>query len=127
MASAFSDAAMSSRKGRDSPWRNALRLDFNRPAGVLGPVLFCALARLAAICFSVAMKALLLGDLVGIVILPQAATLGFLAQHAAAVFARRYQAVEHRKATAFQLSRLGVKLRHFDPMFRQHRHDLLSP
>jgi hypothetical protein len=34
------------------------------------PVLFCALARLAEICFSVAMKALLLvGDLVGIVTL----------------------------------------------------------
>ena len=30
------------------------RLDFNRPAAVLGPVLFLALARLAAICFSVA-------------------------------------------------------------------------
>src|SRR6266849_683895 len=70
MASAFSNVAMSSRKGRDSPWRNALRLDFNRPAAVLGPVLFCALARLAASCFSVAIKALLLvGDLVGIVIL----------------------------------------------------------
>jgi hypothetical protein len=45
---------MSSRKGRDSPWRSGLRLDFNRPAAVLGPVLRMALARLAAICFSVA-------------------------------------------------------------------------
>jgi hypothetical protein len=55
MASAFADVLMSSCKGRDRPWRNALRLDFNRPAAVLGPVLFCAFARLAAICRSVAM------------------------------------------------------------------------
>jgi hypothetical protein len=38
MASAFSDVARSSRKGRDRPWRNALRLDCNRPA-VLGLVM----------------------------------------------------------------------------------------
>jgi len=30
MASAFAELAMSSRKGRDKPWRNALRLDPKR-------------------------------------------------------------------------------------------------
>src|SRR5216684_5642916 len=128
MASAFSDVAMSSRKGRDSPWRNALRLDFNRPAAVLGPVLFCALARLAAICFSVATKALLLlGGLVRIVIVAQATTLGFLAEQATAVFPGCHHAIEHREATAFELSGLGVKYCHCDPIFRQRGHDLLAP
>jgi len=56
---------------------DAFRLDFNRPAAVLGPVLFCALARLAASCFSVTMKALLLlGGFVGIVIAARTSTLG---------------------------------------------------
>jgi hypothetical protein len=36
-------------KGHHKPCLNALRLDFNRPAAVLGPVLSLALARLAAI------------------------------------------------------------------------------
>jgi hypothetical protein len=54
-----SPVAMSSRKGSDRPWRSALPLDFNRPAAVLGPMLFCALARSAAICFSVAMAVVL--------------------------------------------------------------------
>jgi hypothetical protein len=40
MASAFAGAAVSRGKGRDRPWRIALRLAFNLPAAVLGPVLF---------------------------------------------------------------------------------------
>jgi hypothetical protein len=44
--------------GPDSPCANALRLDLSFPAAVLGPVLRCALRRLAAICFSEANRAL---------------------------------------------------------------------
>jgi hypothetical protein len=51
----------------------------------LGPVLFRALARLAAIFFAVAIEVLLLiGDRIGIV---AQGTLGFLAEQAAAGFA----------------------------------------
>lgn len=58
MAAALTEVAGSSRRGADKPCRSALRLDFERPAAVLGPVLFFALARLAAICFSLAIDAL---------------------------------------------------------------------
>src|SRR5258708_25276652 len=54
MAPALADVTGSNRNGDDKPWRYALRLDFSLPAAVFGPVLFLALARLAAICFSVA-------------------------------------------------------------------------
>jgi hypothetical protein len=50
----FSTANGSGCPGRDRPCRKALRLDFCFPAAVLGPVLRFALARFAAICFSVA-------------------------------------------------------------------------
>jgi hypothetical protein len=105
MASAFAEVLLSSRKGRDKPWRKALRLDFNRPAAVLGPVLFRALARLAAICFSVPIEVLLL--LGGRIAIVAQGTLGFLAKQAAAVFAGRHQAIEHLQAAAFELHSLG--------------------
>src|SRR6266446_5300866 len=41
-------------KGRERPCRYAFRLDARLPSAVLGPVLRLALARLAAICFSLA-------------------------------------------------------------------------
>jgi len=57
MASILAKVTGSGRNGADRPCRYALRLDFNLPAGVLGPQLSRALARLAAICFSVAIVA----------------------------------------------------------------------
>src|SRR5271168_1203505 len=44
--------------GEANPWRKALRLEASRPLLVLGPVLRLALARLAAICRSVAVRSL---------------------------------------------------------------------
>jgi hypothetical protein len=69
-----------------------------------------ALARLAAICFAVAMEALLLGGFVGIVTLAPGIMLGLLAKHATAVFPGRHHAIEHLEASAFELRGLGVKL-----------------
>src|ERR1700722_7256396 len=72
MASTLTKVKGSSRHGPDKPCRYALRLDANLPARVLGPVLRMALARLAAICFSLAMfyhSPLLLFDQLGIRIL----------------------------------------------------------
>jgi hypothetical protein len=104
MASAFADVAMSRCNGTDRPWRNALPLDFNRPAAVLGPVLFCALARLAAIYFSVATEALLLlGGFVGIVTL----TPGVFPMQRIAMARRPRRAVEIES----RLKRFG-----FDPI-----------
>ena len=57
MASILAEVAGSGRNGTDRPCRYALRLDFSLPARVLGPQLSRALARLAAICFSVAIVA----------------------------------------------------------------------
>ena len=57
----FEDIAKSSRDGRDKPCRNELRLDTILPSAVFGPVERLALARLAAICLSVAMAACKLG------------------------------------------------------------------
>jgi hypothetical protein len=57
------------------------------------------------------MKALLLvGDLVGIVILAQAATLGFLPKQATSVFAGRHHATQHLQASTFELCGLGLGL-----------------
>jgi len=41
-------------KGSDNPWRNALRLEFNFPTAVRGPVERVAFLRLASICLAVA-------------------------------------------------------------------------
>jgi hypothetical protein len=54
MRFAFSDLSASKVMGNDKPRRNALQLDFARPASFFGPVLFLAFWRLARICFSVA-------------------------------------------------------------------------
>jgi hypothetical protein len=54
-------------------------------AAVLGAVLLCALARLAAICFSLAIEAvLLLGGIVSVAVVPAGSALRLLEQHAAA-------------------------------------------
>src|SRR5882724_1652920 len=56
MASTLAEVTESNRNGAEKPCRNALRLDAILPARVLGPVLRLALARLAAICFSLAIS-----------------------------------------------------------------------
>jgi hypothetical protein len=38
------------------PWRTAFRRDRSLPSGVIGPVLFCALRRLASICLNEVVK-----------------------------------------------------------------------
>ena len=54
MAPTLAEVAESNGAAADSPCRYALRLAFSLPAAVLGPVLRMELARLAAICFSLA-------------------------------------------------------------------------
>jgi hypothetical protein len=106
MAWALAEVAGSSRSGADKPCRSALRLDFERPAAVLGPVLFHALAPLAAICFSLAIGALLsrlLGGVVRAAIPAPGRTFVFLAQQATPAFPRSYHAVEQQQASAFDL------------------------
>src|ERR1035438_8202703 len=122
MAVAFAEVSLSNCTGRDRPWRNALRLDFNRPAAVLGPVLFFALTRLAAICFSVAIEALLLLVVSARTVAPGAV---LLAEQATTVFPGRHHALEHLQARAFQLHGLGLEFCHRNPMLRQQRDDLL--
>jgi hypothetical protein len=63
----------------------------------LGPVLFCALARLAAICFSLAIEVLLLlGGIVPVAVVPAGSTLRLLEQHAAAT--QRYRQLSIRRS-----------------------------
>src|SRR5271169_1053761 len=95
-----------SARGGTSRGGNALRLDFNRPAAVLGPVLFCALARLAAM-RSLAINALLLFGFIWIAIAVQGATLGSLRSN------RRpfSQHARPRDYFFFGLSSLGVRNR----------------
>ena len=71
----FEDIAKSSRDGRDKPCRNELRLDTILPSAVFGPVERLALARLAAICLSVAMAAYKFGALGAILHKPRPAVL----------------------------------------------------
>jgi hypothetical protein len=56
MMSIFMAMTPSIGNGPDKPCRKALRLELNCPISVFGPVLSLALARLAAICFAVAIE-----------------------------------------------------------------------
>src|SRR5882762_4782498 len=130
MASTLADMMGSSCSGADRPCRNALRLDAILPATVLGPVLRLALARFAAICFSLAIsqrcsvvrdQLLLIRTGVLCIILSYSTAFILFTEHPQRSLAVIFHSIEGRDRATAELHRLRADLLLRNSVLRQER------